>query len=70
MALTIKHSFSPNNINYIDLSQIDAENEFLFFLIHKRDSIQDTDYIANPFFMNLKVSRTTIDNLRWQFSGD
>ena len=38
--------------------------------IHKRDSIQGTDYIANPFFLNLKVSRTTIKNLRWQFSGD
>ena len=31
---------------------------------HRRDSIQVTDYIANPFFLNLKVSRTTIENLR------
>ena len=37
---------------------------------HRRDSIQGTDYIANPFFLNLKVSRTTIENLRWQFGGD
>ena len=28
--------------------------------LHRRDSIQGIDYIANPFFMNLKVSRTTI----------
>ena len=35
--------------------------------LHRRDSIQGIDYIANPFFMNLKVS---IQNLRWQFSGD
>ena len=35
-----------------------------------RFSIQGTDYIANPFFLNLKVSRTTIKNLRWQFGGD
>ena len=31
---------------------------------HKCDSIQGTDYIANPFFLNLKVSRTTIQKLR------
>ena len=37
---------------------------------HRRDSIQGTDYIANPFFLNLKVSRTTIENLSWQFGGD
>ena len=29
-----------------------------------------TDYIANPFFLNKKVSRTTIKNLRWQLSGE
>ena len=33
-------------------------------LLHRRDSIQGTDYIAYPFFLNLKVSRTTIENLR------
>ena len=37
---------------------------------HRHDSIQGTDYIANYFFLNLKVSRTTIENLRWRFSGD
>ena len=31
---------------------------------HRRDSIQGTDYITNPFFSNLKVSRTMIENLR------
>ena len=38
-------------------------------LLHRCDSIQGTDYIANPFFLNLKVSRTTTENLRWQFGG-
>ena len=32
--------------------------------IHRHDLIQGTDYIANPFFLNLKVSKTTIENLR------
>ena len=32
--------------------------------LHRCDSIQGTDYIANPFILNLKVSRTTIGNLR------
>ena len=35
-------------------------------LDHRRDSIQGTDYIVNPFFLNLKVSRITIENIRWQ----
>ena len=38
--------------------------------MHRRDSIQGTDYIANPFFLNLKVLRTTVENLKWRFSGD
>ena len=29
-----------------------------------------TDYIAILFFLDLKVSRTTIENLRWQLSGE
>ena len=37
---------------------------------YRCDSIQGTDYIANPFFLNLKVSSTTIENLRWQFGGN
>ena len=37
---------------------------------HRRDSIQGTVYIVNPFFLNLKVSRAKIENLRWQFGGD
>ena len=39
-------------------------------IIHRCDSIQGTDYIANSFFLNLRVSRTNIENLRWQFGGD
>ena len=31
---------------------------------HRRDSVQGTDSIANHFFLNLKVSRKTIENLR------
>ena len=38
--------------------------------MHRHDSIQGTDYIANPFFLNLKVSPTAIESLRWQLSGD
>ena len=34
--MTIKHSFSPNNTNYIDLSQIDADSELRVFLINFR----------------------------------
>ena len=33
-------------------------------LCYRRDSIQGTDYNANPFVLNLKVSKTTIENLR------
>ena len=40
------------------------------YLYHRCDSIQGTDYIANPFFLNLKVSRTTIKNLRLQSGRD
>ena len=32
---------------------------------HRRDSIQGTDYIANYIFLNLKVSRPKIQNLKW-----
>ena len=41
-------------------------------LLHRCDftQVQDTDYIASPFFLNLKVSRTTIESLRWQFGGE
>ena len=31
--------------------------------IHRRDSIQDTDYIAN-YFLSLRVSRAKIENLK------
>ena len=31
-------------------------------LMHRSDSIQGTDYIANYFFFNLRVSRTKIEN--------
>ena len=30
--------------------------------IHRSDSIQGTDYIANYFFLNLRVSRAKIQN--------
>ena len=33
-----------------------------YVLIHRSDSIQGTDYIANYFFLNLKVSRAKIEN--------
>ena len=39
-------------------------------ITHRRDSIQGTDYIANYFVLNLRVSRTTIENLRCRFGGD
>ena len=32
---------------------------------HRYDSNQCTDYIANAFFLYLKVSRVTIEKLRW-----
>ena len=35
-----------------------------WLLLHRSDSIRDIDYVANPFLLNLKVSRTTIENLR------
>ena len=37
---------------------------------HRRDSIQGTDYIANYFFLNLRVSRAKIENLKGQIGGD
>ena len=36
-------------------------------LEHRSDSMWDTDYIANPFFLNYW---TTIENLRWQLGGE
>ena len=39
-------------------------------LNHRRDSIQGTDYIANYLVLNLRVSRTTIENLKWWVGGD
>ena len=38
--------------------------------MHRCDSIQRTDYFANPFFLNLRVSKTKIETLRWKVSGD
>ena len=37
---------------------------------HRRDSIQGTDYIANYFFLNLRVSWTKNENLKWQIGGN
>ena len=31
-------------------------------ILHRSDSIQGTDYIANYFFLNLKVSKAKIEN--------
>ena len=39
-------------------------------LLHMSDSIQGTDYIATYFFLNLKVSRAKIENLKWRIGGD
>ena len=39
-------------------------------LLHRRDSIQGTDYIATYFFLNLKVSRAKIENLKLWIGGD
>ena len=40
----------------------------IHYLSHRRDSIQSTDYIAN-YFLNLRVSRTNIENLKRQICG-
>ena len=37
---------------------------------HRGDSFQGTDYIADPFFLNLEVSKTNVENLRWQVDRD
>ena len=37
---------------------------------HRSDSMWGTDYIANPFFFLLRVSKTTIKYLRWQLGGE
>ena len=46
--------------------------ELLFYQrhVHRRDLIQGTDYIANYFFLNLRVSRTKIENLKQPIGGD
>ena len=46
-------------------------NRYIYVNIqHRSDSMWGTDYIANPFFFLLGISRTTIKNLRWQLSGE
>ena len=37
--------------------------------IHRSDPIQGTDYIAN-YFLNLSVSGTKIENLKWKIGWD
>ena len=37
---------------------------------HRCDSIQGTDYIATYFFLNLRISRAKIENLKWRIGGD
>ena len=38
--------------------------------MHMSDSIQGTDYIATYFFLNLKVSKAKIENLKLRIGGD
>ena len=45
------------------LERNDRSQVFNLFLFHRRDLIQDTDYIANYFLLDLRVSRTQIENL-------
>ena len=33
-------------------------------IFHRSDSIQGTDYVANYFFLNVRVSKTKIENLK------
>ena len=47
-----------------------SRQSFSLFQIHRRDSIQSADYIANYFFLNLRVSQAIIKNLKWRISGD
>ena len=63
----------PNGANYFRNTAL-RQSWFIFSptesLLHRSDSVWGTDYIANPFFLNWKVSRTTIKNLRWQLGGE
>ena len=38
--------------------------------VHRSDSMWGSDYIAILFFLDQKVSRKTIENLRWQLGGE
>ena len=37
---------------------------FILRFNHRRDSIQGTDYIATYFFLNLRISKAKIENLK------
>ena len=58
---TTLYKIDMKRTSSITLASIDIENRFP---VHRCDSIQGTDYIVNPLFLNLKVSRITIENLR------
>ena len=62
----------------VKIEKCGCEKSMALFLIvldwlgkskHRSDSMWGTDYITNPYFLNWKVSRTTIENLRWQLGG-
>ena len=52
-----------------DLFQADSPADPRCQPTHRSDSMWDTDYMAISF-IGLKVSRTTIENLRWQLDGE
>ena len=49
-------------LNHILKQVVQVEN--------RSGSNQGTDYIANDFFLNLRVFRTKIENLKWQIGRD
>ena len=63
-----------SNLNILKETYLWASQNWVFFLqgdiYHRRDSIQGTDYVANYFFLNVKVSRAKIENLKWKIGGD
>ena len=58
------------NVLAQDINQKSYNVLFLHNCLHGSDSIQGTDYIANYFFLNLRVSKAKIENLKWWIGGD
>ena len=52
------------------LSRYNLESFSIWHIFHRCDSIQGTDCIANSFFLNSRVSKTKIENVRWQVGSD